>query len=278
MDTTNPLIINQFEKIYNEEYSIIQKINDSENDLNLKITNTKKIKKVGIGENNIYLFGPCILSGQVNFNKDKLINILYDKVNEKYPDKYSIKAIFLLQYDFANLWKIYNSLSIRDKDIVIFLGQSFKDICKDFSITTSVDLDLLELFNKRSDNEIWFSDIPVHTTGIANRAIAEELMKSIIEPKINKINFTSEAQCLQQGRALLSQKEILNLQIYIEGIKKMRFNTSEHDSVGAIVMNCNPMTLEHMYLIEYAKSKVDYFIFLWLKKINHILGLMIGMK
>jgi [citrate (pro-3S)-lyase] ligase len=48
-----------------------------------------------------------------------------------------------------------------------------------------------------------------------------------------------------------------NLQAYIDGIKA-DFPLTENDkTIGSIVMNCNPFTLGHRYLIEYASQKVD---------------------
>ena len=41
------------------------------------------------------------------------------------------------------------------------------------------------------------------------------------------------------------------LRMYINQLQRYRRN------VGAIVMNCNPFTLGHLYLIEYAAKEVD---------------------
>lgn len=37
-----------------------------------------------------------------------------------------------------------------------------------------------------------------------------------------------------------------------------RFEVEGNAAVGSIVMNCNPFTLGHRYLIEYASKYVDY--------------------
>ncbi|QAR34190.1 hypothetical protein EP073_12480 [Geovibrio thiophilus] len=47
-----------------------------------------------------------------------------------------------------------------------------------------------------------------------------------------------------------------NLQMYVDGIKADFPLTENEKTIGSIVMNCNPFTLGHRYLIEYASKKV----------------------
>ncbi len=54
-----------------------------------------------------------------------------------------------------------------------------------------------------------------------------------------------------------SEDFIRNLEQYLENIKKEYPLNINEKKIGAIVMNCNPFTLGHRYLIEYASQKVD---------------------
>lgn len=47
------------------------------------------------------------------------------------------------------------------------------------------------------------------------------------------------------------------LEEYLDSLKKYRVQGYEDKKIGAIVMNCNPFTLGHRYLIETASKQVD---------------------
>lgn len=253
--TQNKNIMHQLEKIYKINYCDIEgKISQN---VKVNYTSTKKVIKSGMGENRIYIIGPCIVSGNENLYNDKFTNILSSKVKDKYAN-YSVNAIPIAEVDFSGFWNVIHALSIKEKDIIIIIGQRHKQICEEHKLDCPIDLNLLELFNSRKETETWFSDWPIHSTGTGNRAIVDELMKKIIVPQIRMNTLSKESKCLQRGKALLSEKEKDEIYEYTQNLKKYKFNINSTDKVGAIVMNCNPMTLGHLYLIEYAKKRVDY--------------------
>ncbi|WP_051560458.1 adenylyltransferase/cytidyltransferase family protein [Clostridium beijerinckii] len=260
LDFKNDLINNQIVNIYNMGYmEVNNKINvEKARQRGQKLHYSKNIKKLGTGDNIIYLIGPCIVEGLFNFEKEELLYYLFHNLNREYNGEYSIVGIAISEEQCGNLREIVNSISIRDNDIIIFLGSSFYSLCKKFDINDSIDLNLKELFNTRSKNETWFMDGPIHTTGIANKAISNELTEKIIKPEIDRIDFTKESRCLQLGKVYLSNKEKENLYKYINNIQKYKFNVENNERVGSIVMNCNPITLGHMHLIEYARKNVDW--------------------
>ena len=47
---------------------------------------------------------------------------------------------------------------------------------------------------------------------------------------------------------------------YVQEFSKYSFDFSNYDSIGCVVMNCNPVTLGHQYLVEYASKKVELLI------------------
>ncbi|BCJ92966.1 hypothetical protein acsn021_05350 [Anaerocolumna cellulosilytica] len=231
---------------------------------NNEITERRSIKdshitKYGREESTIYIVGPCIASsnGNHNLQKDTLLYLLYEFL-KKQGLKYSVKGISLGQESFQNVENIVNTLSIKDKDIIIFISCNRKKLCEKFGIKDSVDLFLLDLFNSRNEGEIWFSDNPIHTTRKGNEAIVNELYNKIIDQEIKKMDFSKASVCLQQGKVLLTEYERENLNLYLHDIAALKFSDSIGDEVGTIVMNCNPITYGHLHLIEYASKAVDY--------------------
>lgn len=63
--------------------------------------------------------------------------------------------------------------------------------------------------------------------------------------------------CVTEHVALLESKKD-GINIYIEGLQREQGVQKESGIAGAVVMNCNPFTLGHQYLIEQASGRVDW--------------------
>lgn len=253
------LLPNVWEFLYNMNYL------EASAKLNIEEANKKheefkaynNIDKVGSEENIIYVVGPCIVSGFLNFKREQLLYFLHQKL-EKDNLKYSIKGVAIPEERCNSLIDIMESLSLRKNDFIIFIGQNFQSLCKKFKINDNVDLDLTDLYNSRKKEDTWFMDHPIHTTRIANEAISNELIEKLIKPEVAKMNFSANPICLQKGKVLLSEEELQKLNGFLKDIQKFRFETQEDAIIGSIVMNCNPITLGHLYLIDYASKMVNY--------------------
>lgn len=255
----NENIRNQIYKIYNMDYSdVLEKLKD-ENifEKYKKFVDNNNFKKIGTEENIIYVIGPCIVNGFLTFEEDKLLSCLYRRLS-KDNLKYSIKGIAISEEKCNNLIDSIESLSLREKDIIIIIGQNFQKLCQKHNIKDNVDLNLKDLFNSRDRRETWFMELPAHTTRIANESISDELIEKLIKPANANMNFSDKPVCLQKGRVLSSKDELRKLNLFIRDIRKYKFETDENAVIGSIVMNCNPITLGHLYLIDYASKTVDY--------------------
>lgn len=115
------------------------------------------------------------------------------------------------------------------------------------------DIPVMEILKGRTGD--WFWDCPAHTTYAGNKALAGEIVDKYFA-QIYK-ERKDEPKILQIGKEFLCKEEQNALTDYIAQIK-MDKQISEGQNIGAIVMNCNPMTKGHRYLIEMARKKVDY--------------------
>ena len=124
-------------------------------------------------------------------------------------------------------------------------------------------IDLARLLNDEMRNDDVYIDL-CHFTAYGNVIIAEELFTEI-EKRIEIKNFMGsdkEKRILEDRKmAFEKEKELLGSQKKIENYAQRL--KDEYSSVvfgkkcGCIVMNCNPFTNGHYYLIDKAKSQVD---------------------
>ncbi len=196
----------------------------------------------------IYIIGPCIAYGYGCLAEDSLYGQLQRLVQEM---EYQVISIFIPREKFDVLENEIKNIPIRKKDIVIVIyGTSWfpKTYKREEEL---VKVDMSPIYSQQ-DRETMFSQVPMHTNLAGNRAMAQRLFESFIKPQITILNKEEDC-CLQSGE-LLNSTAITEIGEYIEKIKQK----NERGVIGAIVMNCNPFTLGHRYLIEYAADKVNF--------------------
>lgn len=218
-----------------------------------------KVIRTSHGENTIWLLGPCIVAGFgvlyhdfLSCNIDRYIKFL--GINN-----YGVCNVNYSFYEIDTLQMAISSLPIQKKDIIICIGE---DIGWGTLLREKPDLKLDLLFATR-DEEQWFYNVPIHTNARGNEQVAKEICKQIISP------FISRSQGMEDGFIITNdmgfavnergQKEI-EIKKYIQRLKteyNIQSFLGDSKRIGAIVMNCNPFTLGHRYLIEESSKKVD---------------------
>lgn len=193
----------------------------------------------------IYMIGPCIVGGELTkqdytfpVNVQKLVDELGYMV-VKIP--WGRDTIMGKVADLANL-------PISEDDIII--------CCEERKILGGLDgeeVDVTELYNTPGRKNYFDSDWVLHTTKHGNEAFAKHLftkyLKNEIEQK-KKVSKNNAFICVGDVLSEEYQKQI------VEQFKKIKVSVDEK-KVGAVVMNCNPFTYGHQYLVEYAARQVD---------------------
>lgn len=211
----------------------------------LKTFRSMWFQRLGRGSRKIYLVGPCIVAGTENPPGERLGDILYQKMQDLgLCDDCEIEFV-PLQMDES--MKLYNILEydISSKDLVIFIHYNLYEY----------EIDMASLYNSWSGEKWLYQDKPIHTTVTGNEQIADVLIEKIIGPfhaalPVNEIN-------MWKGEPQFAPTFEFEIRKYVEKIQTMR-ELPQGSSVGSIVMNCNPFTNGHRYLIEYAAKQVDY--------------------
>jgi len=216
--------------------------------------------------NTIYIHGACTWRGTGVEDKDTIPSILQSHINALMPNQYRV-----LNSAIGRGSTIYDDIQLIHEqqynpgDIVI-IGSHGLIWELDREFFQSIGIEFLEtssLFHRPHNHGEWFNDHTLHTNFRGNQVIGQHIFEKLtslswLEQKdtnvfsLSKPPIPKNISTLTKGERIYGDNpELLK---YIESLipfKKSGCN-------GSIVMNCNPFTLGHRYLIEYAASRVDY--------------------
>lgn len=201
----------------------------------------------GQAKNKIYLVGPCIVNGDtVTSLDDSLGGNLNDEIR-KLTNEYVVEGRACNLSTATEYENILKSLTLTENDIVILIDrQNYM-----WKGGWTKDILIEDILSRRTCD--WFYDAPLHTNYIGNREISKAICKEYLTKLLQ--NPKPNPKCLQAGQLTLNKESEKIINEYIESIRVA--NTKEGMRIGSIVMNCNPMTNGHLYLIDTARQMVD---------------------
>lgn len=157
----------------------------------------------------------------------------------------------------TNIYSDMTDGTITPNDMVLVYAY-LPSAVNDASDANSFYMNTTVAFHKalKSNNGINFYDKPGHMNAAGYAVIAEnifcEIKDKFLSENNNRGKYTSQT-------AIRGKAETPMLREFIENCKKRLPNDIDRhsESIGAIVMNCNPFTLGHLYLIKKARETVD---------------------
>lgn len=102
-----------------------------------------------------------------------------------------------------------------------------------------------------------YTNHPIHTTVTGNNLVADVLIDKFIKPICQASHAEDDDKLLYKGSLQIENGTREQVKEYIDKIKATRILPA-NATIGSIVMNCNPFTLGHKHLVEYAAKLVDY--------------------
>lgn len=203
----------------------------------------------------IYIIGPCIVSGFAVSTKYTMLSVIQDLVDKEYKDQYCVIGITVGETNFSAYRKALETITLRQKDIVLLVVGEEIAPCIDQNICRTVSLD--NLINDPY-RKTYFADSTMHTNREGNNAYANAIYHDLLEEQLAVSQSYQDNKCLQLTKKLSKNDEVL-LNNYIDKVKEMLpSDYSDNEQSGAIVMNCNPFTKGHRYLIEKSAKKVKW--------------------
>lgn len=227
-------------------------------------------RRITIGQpkdysNTLYTHGACTWRGTGVEDKDTIASLIQELVNERHPNSFRVinSAIGRASSLFDD-YEVIKEQQYRKDDIVV-LGSFGKTIGKlPSSLYKLLGIEFIEtskLFARPHNYGEWFNDDPLHTNKRGNKVLADYIFHYLddlkwfdVKDKGVELNETKIKNITKGEKIYGDNPELLK---YIDSIKTYKKGNASSRN-GSIVMNCNPFTLGHRYLIEYAASKVDY--------------------
>lgn len=217
---------------------------------------------VGGGKRRIWFIGPCSSFGAYVNDSQTIESYLQKKINCTAPAT-NYEVINCGTMGASPFHKLLTEEFSKD-DIIVYIVDGDYDYC------------LWKKVCRKHDNVKLGSDLTASFNGITNPAgnILDELWhcNHVIFQRIAEIIYQDIegellAQINHQGLRESEKETRIAIQGYYipwEIVQYYRQYIEEHGislfikgKVGAIVMNCNPFTKGHRYLVEYASSQVD---------------------
>lgn len=194
--------------------------------------------------NTIYIIGQCLASQFDMMREDTLVYHIQEYVDAYAANQYKVQGIAVALERYGINEKVIHSIDFRRGDMVIFIGNELDEIEK------ACFVDIKQVINERKGNRM-FSDQCIHVNQLGSRKIADEINNDFISKRIAKPY--KDNRILLLG-SCLEKSSIKEAEQYCKHYEAYRKN----GVCGSIVMNCNPYTLGHDYLINEAREKVDW--------------------
>lgn len=210
--------------------------------------------------NTIWCFGPCIIAG-INVNDEETMESqLQAIVNSKFDN---IRVVNWGQHgmgsgrrsDINSFHKMLDAV-YQEGDIVIHFGEnSWSGLCIQ---RNEQRYELADVLNTKPDLKCFVAGVAPHLNKEGYDLVAHYVFDTIQE-KLKGI--AGEKGENERFRILdineLSEKMEGEVNTYIAAIKEQIPQNCENKTIGSIVMNCNPFTYGHAYLIEESLKQVD---------------------
>ena len=263
-------------EIYREKYSesYVEQVMDIPNKMELepgKIRHENRISKyINIinGErrtcgqpeksrHSIYMLGGCVFFGYAVEDGETIASFMQKKLNETTADNaWKVVNMGTWGGNIDQTYKTIYDLKFHRGDILVIsyagympLGEAYETM----DISTALNTKVME-------RQLYFNSL-VHCNDLGYEQVAERLLE-MFQDKIGSGDFgQEEGFYLSQPDRKESEKEKLytmQAEAYIEKVKKNTPKDWDKGTCGAIVMNCNPFTLGHQYLIRQSAAKVEH--------------------
>lgn len=198
----------------------------------------------------IFLVGPCIANAGMNLKSDSLPAMLQRKM-EQLGYVVNIVCISVYRHTLDEIYRLLE-YALSDHDLIFLMEQD--------GVFPSHEINVGDAFNRYQGDKWLYYNNPIHATIYGQQIMLDEMLKTSIKPWMDQNNNIKNdsvfcGQDLVERRNEKIQKEYSNkIDQYIQMVKKLCINIE--NGCGAIVMNANPFTNGHRYLVENALSQV----------------------
>lgn len=208
-------------------------------------------------KHNIIVYGICVARGAFVADCDTVESFLQRRINKESTEWKVVNcgvAEGVIGAALNDFQYVLHS-EFKSNDLILFLSEYDERTVHLLQNSGWEIYELSEVFEGKNEKERWFLDIMPHTTPSGNRRLADYIYNRIAA-KLHKTENASAAVSLISRDSLALQLPE-GIKEYVLSVKSKLNNCGVNQIIGSIVMNCNPFTYGHLYLIEQAKKQVD---------------------
>ena len=210
----------------------------------------------------VYCFGMCTMYGALVEDAYTIPSLLQKKINAS-GKKY--RLVNMGNEVPVSSRAICSVMDIQSNDIVIILFPFVTERVKKAIPFIEVGEDYNELWKRDFYGKDCFMDAVQHCGNYGNILYAEVMQKELEKYLVNTENKRLKRNTIYNifKNNTTDLDTLYAFDSFVTELQNEKKKIpADVKKVGCIVMNCNPMTLGHRYLIEYAYKCVDYlFIF-----------------
>lgn len=206
----------------------------------------------------IYFLGGCTVWGAAVEDKYTIPSLIQKYIN-CYKKKY---RVINLGNNLINTSNLLSSLSIKENDIFICIFPFITDYVKSNISVVEMGDSFNNLRMSKFKKIDCFSNMVQHC-GTNGNIIYSEIIFEELKKYLNDVCENEELK--KNSLYHIFRQDFRDLDIlygyktYLAELKSKMKNVFRDDiRIGCVVMNCNPFTLGHKHLVEYALNKVDY--------------------
>ena len=215
----------------------------------------------GGGKRRIYFIGPCTVLGAYVRDDQTIESYMQNMVNCIAPSDFEMINCGLP--GSAYFHKLLTEEFAKD-DIIVYMVEDkydyllWKKASQEFN-NIKLGSDLTESYNGIENPTGNILNHLSHCNHVINQRIANIIYADIEAELLVPVNFRSRRGEKRETRTVIQDYYISwdIVRYYRQYIEEHNIPLFTKGKVGAIVMNCNPFTKGHRYLIEYASSQVD---------------------
>lgn len=215
------------------------------------------------GKRRIYCIGPCTIFGAYVSDNQTIESYLQEMVNRFAPDEYEVLNCGILGP--SNYFhKLFTEDFAKD-DIIVYVAHDYYDsflwegASRRFA-NVKLGSDLTESYNGIENPTGNILDNLWHCNHVINKRIANIIYGDIEDELLTQINSSNFYSIEEREIRTVMQDYYIPWEIvkyYRQYIEEHKISSFTEGKAAAIVMNCNPFTKGHRYLVEYASSQVD---------------------
>lgn len=211
----------------------------------------KPVYRSEVPEYRIFLIGPCIVVGS-NTPNDSVRCSLWRKLKKEGIET-EIIPIIAFRTSSEAMFEI-KKYDLTNRDLVILIEQE-----KYFGKMGIEDIDAASVFNNYRGDKWLYYDNPMHVTEFGVDLLTNEMMSKII-PILERNRDIEEKVLFRAEKEKTEPSQQEQIDEFVNGCQKEIEKYGKLENIGAIVMNANPFTKGHRYLVESAAEQVQLLI------------------